>query len=84
MYPTGGRTYGGGSWTSIEPLTGLQYGRVVINRVVWGFSEVDGITIFRVYRDIYIDIFFIAFTLAAAAIAIAATHYLLKKRVSLQ
>ena len=58
------------------PLVGLQYGRIVIDstliidRGMW-------------YYYIYIDIFFLAFTLAIAAIAIAATHYLLKRRVSI-
>ncbi|MCL2375954.1 MAG: hypothetical protein FWC76_01025 [Defluviitaleaceae bacterium] len=54
------------------PLMGLQYGRIVIGQRPWGG------------HDVYIDIFFIALTLAIAAIAAAATHSLLKKRVSLQ
>ena len=59
------------------PLVGLQYGRIVIHsrtivdRGVWE-------------HYVFIDIFLVAFTLAIAAIAIAATHYLLKKRISLQ
>ena len=53
------------------PLVGLQYGRIVIGQNTVG-------------QPAYIDIFLVAFTLAAAAIAIAATHYLLKKRISLQ
>jgi hypothetical protein len=53
------------------PLVGLQYGRIVIDQNILG-------------QPVYIDIFLVAFTLAAAAIAIAATHYLLKKRISLQ
>ena len=53
------------------PLVGLQYGRIVIGQSIVG-------------HPVYIDIFFVAFTLAAAAIAIAATHYLLKRRISLQ
>ena len=59
------------------PLVGLQYGRIVVyshlvvDRGMW-------------YRHVYIDIFLLAFTLAVAAIAIAATHYLLKRRISMQ
>jgi len=62
-----------------EPLTGLMYGRIVIGQMAWGWT--DGVP--TDFRDVYIDIFFIAFTLAAAAIAIAATYYLLKKRASI-
>jgi len=53
------------------PLTGLQYGRIVLGQRPWGG------------HDVYIDIFFIAFMLAAATIAVVATHALLKSRVSL-
>lgn len=70
--------YGGGYWTSLEPQTGLQYGRIVIGQVPWGWFDGAPMS-----RDVHIDIFFIAFTLAAAAIAIFATRALLKKRVSL-
>ena len=65
--------------SNLVMLTGLRYGRIVIGRAPWFVT--DGII---VYRDVYIDIFFIAFTLAAAAIVIAATGYLLKRRISLQ
>jgi len=61
-----------------EPLTGLRYGRIVIGQMAWGWT--DGVP--TDFRDVYIDVFFIAFTLAVAAIIITATHYLLKKRVS--
>ena len=56
---------------TFPPLVGWQYGRVPIGIVPGGLFE------------IYIDLFFIVYTLAAAAIAVIATRYLLKHRVSL-
>jgi len=53
------------------PLTGFQYGRIVAGQRPWGG------------HDVYIDIWFLAFTLVAAAVAIIATRYLLKNRVSI-
>ena len=53
------------------PLTGLQYGRIPLGHRPWGGFEV------------YIDIFFIAFTLAVAVLVIIATRMLLKNHVSI-
>jgi hypothetical protein len=66
------------AWMMSTPLTGLRYGRIVIDRMVLNLN--NEITVFNY---IYIDIFFIAFTLAATAIAIFATRALLENRVSL-
>jgi len=66
---------GRGSTTHIivrPPLTGLQYGRIVVGQRPWGGP------------DVFIDIWFLAFTLVAAAVAIIATRYLLARKVSLQ
>ncbi|MCL2574768.1 MAG: hypothetical protein FWE34_09490 [Defluviitaleaceae bacterium] len=57
-------------WEWQPPLTGLEYGRIVIGETQWG-------------REVFVDIWLVAVTLAMAGIAIIATRYLLKKRVSL-
>ena len=63
-----GSTWTGQGWQT--PLTGFRYGRMVIGETFSGI-------------EIYLDIWHIAFTMVAAAIAIIATHSLLKNRVSL-
>jgi len=63
-----GSTWTGQNWHT--PLTGFRYGRMVIGETFSGI-------------EIYLDTWFLAFTLVAAAIAIIATHSLLKSRVSL-
>jgi len=59
------------------PLTGLRYGRIVIGRQPFGLPGPE------LYSEVYIDIYVIILTIAVTAIAIAATHSLLKNRVSL-
>ncbi|MCL2375956.1 MAG: hypothetical protein FWC76_01035 [Defluviitaleaceae bacterium] len=71
-----------GRYTNVDaPLTGLQYGRIVIREASWELQ--NNMLVNFQPNEVFIDIFFIAFTLAAAAIAIAGTRHLLKKRVSI-
>jgi len=71
----------GSIWNTMNtpiPQTGLQYGRLVISQRPWFWHFED-----NMYQDIFIDIYFVAFTIAAAIIAILATRSLLKSRVSI-
>ncbi|MCL2375955.1 MAG: hypothetical protein FWC76_01030 [Defluviitaleaceae bacterium] len=74
-------TFWGNHTSHNVQLTGLQYGRIVIRQMTWEWiADTPG----PMFREAFIDIYFIALTLTAAAIAIAATRYLLKRRISLQ
>jgi len=58
------------------PLTGLQYGRIVIGEeTVMGFMPFT--------TEVFIDILFIAFSLATTAVTVVATRALLKNHISI-
>lgn len=60
-----------GRWYQEMPLMGLRYGRIAIHTPEFGWP-------------VYIDIFMLGLSVAFSAVAIIATYYLLKKRMSLR